>query len=67
MNQDMERFLNLRHPPERVTAEQAAWLLGISAHEIPILIAKEFVKTARTSGAQRPEIFFDGGIERFGA
>jgi hypothetical protein len=40
MQQDMERFLNLKTPPARLTAAEAAWLLGFSAHEIPILMAK---------------------------
>ena len=44
MQQDMERFLNLNTPPGRLTAEQAAWYLGFSAHEIPILIAKGCLK-----------------------
>src|SRR5579864_9460547 len=44
MNPDMERFLNLKDTPARLTAEQAAWLLGFSAHEIPILTAKGLLK-----------------------
>ena len=44
MHQDIERFLNLKTPPGRLTAEQAAWFLGFSAHEIPILIAKGLLK-----------------------
>ena len=44
MNQDIERFLNLKAPPGRLTAEQAAWFLGFSAHEIPILIARGLLK-----------------------
>ena len=44
MQHDIERFLNLKNSPGRLTAEQAAWFLGFSAHEIPILIAKGFLK-----------------------
>src|SRR5437870_12008151 len=44
MQQDMERFLNLKSPPGRLTANQAAWFLGFSDHEIPILIAKGLLK-----------------------
>ena len=44
MQQDMERFLNLRASPGRLTAEQAAWLLGFSAHEIPLLVNKGLLK-----------------------
>ena len=44
MLQDMERFLNLKAPPGRLTAEQAAWFLGFSAHEIPMLVNKGLLK-----------------------
>ena len=44
MNPDMEKFLNLKTQPERLTAEEAAWMLGFSAHEIPILIAQGLLK-----------------------
>jgi hypothetical protein len=44
MQNDIERFLNLKNPPGRLTAEQAAWFLGFSADEIPILIAKGLLK-----------------------
>jgi hypothetical protein len=38
MQQDKEHFLNLKNPPARLTAEQAAWFLGFLPHEIPILM-----------------------------
>jgi hypothetical protein len=44
MQQDIERFLNLRHLPVSVTVEQATAYLGISPHEIPILLAKGLLK-----------------------
>ena len=44
MNEHMERFLNLNNTPGRLTTEQAAWFLGFSAHELPILIAKGLLK-----------------------
>lgn len=44
MQQDMERFLNLRHLPANVTAEQAAAYFGFTPHEIPILVAKGMLK-----------------------
>ncbi len=45
MQQDVERFLNLKHPPGRLTKEQAAWFLGFSPDEITTLV---------TSGLLRP-------------
>jgi hypothetical protein len=44
MQQDMERFLNLKASPGRLTAEQAAWFLGFSAHQIPLLVNKGLLK-----------------------
>ncbi len=39
MNQDIEKFLNLKNPPGRLTKEQAAWFLGFTPDEITILMA----------------------------
>ena len=44
MNTDKEQFLNLKMPPARLNAEQAAWYLGFSPHEIPILVAEGMLK-----------------------
>src|ERR1700722_9761398 len=44
MNPDMERFLNLKNIPARLTGEQASWSLGFSPHELPILMAKGLLK-----------------------
>jgi len=63
MNQDMERFLNLKTPPERVTAEQAAWMLGFSAHEIPILIAKNLLKPLGHPAHNGPKHFLAAMLE----
>jgi hypothetical protein len=38
MNDEMQRFLELKMPPARLTAREAAWFLGFSPHEIPILV-----------------------------
>ena len=44
MQQDVERFLNLLNRPGRLTREQAAWFLGFTPEEIPILVAKGLLK-----------------------
>jgi hypothetical protein len=47
MQQDKERFLSLKAAPGwlgRLTAEQAAWFLGFSAHEIPVLANRGLLK-----------------------
>ncbi|HAM72783.1 MAG TPA: hypothetical protein DCM86_14165 [Verrucomicrobiales bacterium] len=40
MQQDIERFLNLQTKPARLTREQAAWFLGFTPEEVPILTAR---------------------------
>lgn len=44
MNSQQEQFLNLKTLPARVRVEEAAWLLGFSIHEIPILVAHGLIK-----------------------
>jgi hypothetical protein len=44
MQQDMEWFLNLKAPPARLTTQQAAWFLGFSVYEIPMLVSKGLLK-----------------------
>ena len=44
MNSQQEQFLNLKTHPARVKAEEAAWLLGFTAYEIPILVAAGLLK-----------------------
>jgi hypothetical protein len=44
MQQDKERFLNLKLVPARLTAEETAWCLGFAAHDIPVLVAKGLLK-----------------------
>jgi hypothetical protein len=38
------QFLNLRHLPARLTAEETGWLLGYSEHQIPILVGAGLFK-----------------------
>jgi|SRR5882724_1936291 len=44
MNSQHEQFLNLKTLPARVRSEDAALLLGFSAHEIPMLMAAGLLK-----------------------
>jgi hypothetical protein len=57
MQQDIESFLNLTNAPGRLTAEQAAWFLGFSAHEIPILIVKGLLKPLGHPAQNGPKYF----------
>lgn len=44
MNPDRKDFLSLRRFPARLNSEEAAWLLGFAAHDIPILIQAGLLK-----------------------
>jgi hypothetical protein len=44
MQQEKQQFLNLKNPPARLSSEEAAWYLGFSPHEIPILMADGLLK-----------------------
>jgi hypothetical protein len=44
MTSQQEQFLNLKTHPARLRVEEAAWYLGFSTHEIPILMAEGLLK-----------------------
>ena len=44
MQEEKERFLNLKSLPARLTTEHAAWFLGFAVHEIPVLVAKGLLR-----------------------
>jgi hypothetical protein len=63
MNPDLERFLNLRHLPASISAEQAAGYLGISPHEIPILVAKGLIKPLGHPAPNGPKHFLTATLK----
>ena len=44
MDSERYQFINLAKLPGRLIPEEAAWCLGFSAHDIPILIANNLLK-----------------------
>lgn len=44
MQNDKDRFLNYRVLPARFTAQETAWYLGVSEHDIPTLIRASILK-----------------------
>jgi hypothetical protein len=57
VQQDKEQFLNLKNPPARVTAEEAAWYLGFAAHDIPVLVANGLLKPLGHPGDNAVKFF----------
>jgi hypothetical protein len=44
MNQDKVAFMSFPRPPGRLTTEEAAWYLGFSTHDIPVLVFYKLLK-----------------------
>jgi hypothetical protein len=44
MNTERQQFLSLQHFPGRLNAQEAAWFLGFSSHEIPMLLGARLIK-----------------------
>jgi hypothetical protein len=63
MQQVVERFLNLKTPPGRLTKEQAAWFLGFSPDEIPILTAKGLLKPLGHPAHNGQKFFLAAALE----
>ena len=63
MLQDKEHFLNLKNHSARVTAEEAGWILGFSAHEIPMLVAKGLLKPLGHPAHNGPKYFATAELE----
>lgn len=63
MQQDKEQFLNLKTAPARLTAEEAAWFLGFSIHEIPMLIADGLLKPLGRPPSNGPKYFSAYALE----
>jgi hypothetical protein len=57
MNPQREQFLNLKATPARLTVEEAAWCLGFSAHEIPILVARGLLTPLGHPPSNGPKYF----------
>jgi hypothetical protein len=62
MNPDMERFLNLTHLPQRLSAEEAARVLGLGPHEIPLLVSKGLLKPLGHPAPNAPKFFLRAAI-----
>lgn len=58
MNDDQHRFLHvLGQVPARLTAEEAAWVLGCQHHDIPILVVARLLKPLGTPAPNAVKYF----------
>jgi hypothetical protein len=65
MNQDIERLLNLRNPPQRLSAADAAGRLGLTPHEIPVLVARGLLKPLGHPAPNAPKHFLTATLDDF--
>jgi len=63
MHQDIEKFLNLKAPPGRLTKEQAAWFLGFTPDEITILMASGLLKPLGHPASNGLKYFLAAALE----
>ncbi len=55
--------MDLRHRPARLTAEQAAWLLGFNVHDIAPLLAAGLLRALGRPGPNGPKYFATAELE----
>jgi hypothetical protein len=63
MKSQQEQFLNLSTRPARLKVEEAAWYLGFSPHEIPILMAEGLLKPLGRPPATGTKYFSTAALE----
>jgi len=61
---DRIEFMNLTRLPGRLTAQEAAWLLGFKPHEIPILVTYRLLQTMGAPPRNGEKHFSAGQLER---
>ncbi len=63
MQQDVERFLGLKTLPARLTTQQAAWVLGFSVYEIPMLVSRGLLKPLGRPARNGQKFFLTATLE----
>jgi hypothetical protein len=58
MKEEQHQFLRLvGQAPARLTVEQAAWVLGCQAHDVPVLVAARLLKPLGNPGPSSVKYF----------
>lgn len=64
MDSERYQFINLSKMPGRLNTEEAAWCLGFSAHDIPILVANRLLKPLGNPPPNGGRYFSGSDIDR---
>ena len=67
LNDELKAFLNLLHLPASLNAAQAAALLGFKPHDIPVLIARDFLRPLGNPNSNCEKFFARVKIEELAA
>ena len=63
MKEEQHQFLTLLgQPPARLSVEQAAWMLGCQAHDMPILVSSKLLKPLGNPAANSIKYFATADI-----
>ena len=63
MNPEQREFLNLRHRPARLTAEQTAWVLGFQVHDMAPLISSGLLRPLGRPSSNAPKHFASADLD----
>jgi hypothetical protein len=64
MNPERQTFFQMDRLPGRLSAKQAAWLLGFEPHEIPILLGGRLLKPLGHPPDKGMKFFLRAELER---
>ena len=62
MHPEQQKFLSLAVIPARLNPEQASWVLGFQAHDIPVLVACGLLKPLGTPPPNGVKYFAAGDL-----
>ena len=63
MNTEQRQFLSLPRYPARLSAQEAAWYLGIQEHDVRILVAAKLLKPLGRPAENGPKSFATAALE----
>ena len=64
MDQEQSQFMMLRRLPARLTAQQAAWVLGFQVQQIPILVSVKLLHPLGDPAQSAQKILSRSEVER---
>lgn len=64
MNPDRQAFMSFPRLPGRLTTEEAAWHLGFSPHDIPVLVSHGLLKPLGTPPQSATRYFAGPDLEK---